>query len=429
MRYKSIPKSLFEKNRKKIIKGMKTDSIAVLAANDEMPRNGDQTHNYRQNSDFFYLTGIEQEKSMLILDAKAPKEKDQAILFLLKPDKTTEIWEGHKLRKHEAQAVSGISNIQYVNDFEFVLKGLAVEREHIYLNTNDYAKFFSDVPYKDIRLIEAIQKAYPLHKYERLAPLLTKARLLKEPEEIDLHKKACKITNSAFQRVLQFVKPGVYEYEIEAEMTHEFIRSGANGHAYAPIIASGKNSCVLHYVSNDQVCQAGDLVLMDFGAEYGNYSADTTRTIPVSGKFTPRQREVYEAVLRVMRKAIKLIRPGATINSVNNEVNKLIEAELVNLNLVTDSDIKNQDPTQPVRLRYFMHGNSHFMGLDVHDVGGKDTPFEPGMLLSCEPGIYIEDEAIGIRLENDILVTEDGQIDLLDDEPIEPDDIERLMKK
>ncbi len=428
MRYNKISKQLFEKNRAKIISGMNKNSIAVLTSSDEMPRNGDQTYVYRQSSDFFYLTGIEQEKSMLILDAGASKLENSAILFILKPNKATEIWEGHKLRKHEAEDISGISNIQYLDAFDFFLKEKALQRQFIYLNMNEYEKFFTKVPYADIRLAKKIKAMFPLHKFERLAPLLINSRLRKEPEEIELHQKACDITADAFERVLQCIKSGMYEYEIEAEITYEFIRKGANGHAYAPIVASGKNACVLHYVNNDQLCKAGDLVLMDFGAEYANYAADTTRTIPVSGKFTPRQKEVYAAVLRVMREAIKLIRPGASINSVNTKVGKLIDNELVNLKLLKESEVKNQDPANPPRRQYFMHGNSHFMGLDVHDVGYKNTIFEPGMLLSCEPGIYIEGEAIGIRLEDDILVTETGQINLLKNEPVEPEEIEYLMR-
>lgn len=428
MRYQQIPKSLFIKNRKKLIGKLKDNALAVIASNDEMPRNGDQTHPFRQNSDTFYLTGIEQEKTMLILDSGQKEEKKQAILFILKPDKATEQWEGHKLRKNEARDISGIENIQYTDSFEFTLRNIAVEREYIYLNSNEYVKFFTDVPYKDLRFIKEIKERFPLHKYERLAPLLTQCRLIKEPEEIDLHKKACEITNQAFHRVAKFIKPGVFEYEIEAEMTREFIRKGANGHAYAPIVASGKDSCVLHYISNDKKCKDGGLVLMDFGAEYANYSADTTRTLPINGKFTKRQREVYEAVLRVMKKAVKLIKPGATINTVNNKVNNLIEDELINLKLITREELKEQDPENPVRMKYFMHGTSHFMGLDVHDVGGKDVPFKPGMIMSCEPGIYIEYESIGIRLEDDILVTADGQSNLLAEEPIEPDEIEALMK-
>jgi len=428
MRYSEIPAELFIKNRHKLFELLNNNSIAIIHSNDEMPRNGDQTFAFRQHSDFFYLTGIEQEKSILII-SKGYKEEFEQILFILKPDKTLEIWEGHKLTNEEAKTISGVENIKYINEFENILRELIFSSENIYLNRNENVKFETAVPYKDIRFSSELKEKYPFHTYKRLAPLLTKLRLQKEPEEIELIKKACKITNKAFHRVLRFVKPGVKEYEIEAEITSEFLRNGAGGHAYQPIVASGKDNCVLHYISNDKICKNGDLVLMDFGAEYGNYAADTTRTIPVNGKFTKRQKEVYNAVLRVMKKATKLIKPGNTINKVNEEVNRMIEEELVNLGLAKQNEINNKEKRDTVRMNYFMHGNSHFMGLDVHDVGTKDTVFKPGMVLSCEPGIYIEDEGFGIRLENDILVTENGQIDLLEDEPIEIEDIERLMNE
>ncbi len=428
MRYKKISSELFVKNRKKLIKFLKNNSIAIVNSNDEIPRNGDQTFPYRQNSDFFYLTGIEQEKSILLICKDCKNKEFKEILFIIKPEKTLEIWEGHKLTKEEAKNISGIKTVKYIEEFSAVLREIILTSENIYLNRNENIKFETPVPYKDIRFANEIKEKYPLHKYERLAPLITNLRLQKEPEEIELIKKACEITTSAFHKVLKFVKSGVKEYEIEAEITAEFIRNGAGGHAYQPIVASGKDNCVLHYISNDKVCKNGDLVLMDFGAEYGNYAADTTRTIPVNGKFTERQKEVYNAVLRVMKKATKLIKPGNTINKVNEKVNRMIEEEFVNLGLVEKKDINDKKRRDTVRMKYFMHGNSHFMGLDVHDVGTKDTVFKPGMVLSCEPGIYIEEEGFGIRLENDILVTENGQIDLLADEPIEVEDIEKLMK-
>ena len=427
MRYSTIKNKLFIKNRNKLYKLLKDNSVAIINSADEMPRNGDQTFPYRQNSDFFYLTGIEQEKSILLICKGCKNPEFKEILFILKADKKLEIWEGHKLKKEEVKEISGIKTVKYIHEFDSILRELVLFSENIYLNRNENVKFDTPVPYKDIRFAKEMQEKYPLHKYERLAPLISDLRLIKEPEEMELIKRACEITTSAFYKVLKFVKSGVKEYEIEAEITAEFLRKGACGHAYQPIIASGKDNCVLHYVSNDKICKNGDLVLMDFGAEYANYAADTTRTIPVSGKFTERQKEVYNAVLRVMRKATKLIKPGNTINKVNEEVNRLIEKELVNLGLAKQSEISDKERRNTVRMKYFMHGNSHFMGLDVHDVGTKDTVFKPGMVMSCEPGIYIEDEGFGIRLENDILVTENGQIDLLADEPIEIEDIERLM--
>ncbi len=429
MRHSTIKTSLFIKNREKLYKLLNKNSVAIINSADEMPRNGDQTFPYRQNSDFFYLTGIEQEKSVLLICKDCKNKEFKEILFIIKPEKTLEIWEGHKLTKEETKNISGIKTIKYLDEFSGILREIILASENIYLNRNENVKFETPVPYKDIRFANEIKEKYPLHKYNRLAPLITNLRLQKEPEEIELIKKACEITTSAFHKVLKFVKPGVKEYEIEAEITAEFIRNGAGGHAYQPIVASGKDNCVLHYISNDKVCKDGDLVLMDFGAEYGNYAADTTRTIPVNGKFTERQKEVYNAVLRVMKKATKLIKPGNTINKVNEEVNRMIEEELVNLGLAEKRDTSDKKKRDTVRMKYFMHGNSHFMGLDVHDVGTKDTVFKPGMVLSCEPGIYIEEEGFGIRLENDILVTENGQIDLLTDEPIEVEDIERLMSR
>lgn len=429
MRYSTIKSSLFIKNREKLYKLLKDNSIAIINSADEMPRNGDQTFPYRQNSDFFYLTGIEQEKSILLICTGCKNPDYKEILFILKPEKKLEIWEGHKLIKEEAKTISGIDNIQYVSSFNDILREVILSSKNIYLNRNENLKFETPVPYKDVRFAKEMKEKYPFHNYKRLAPLLTELRLVKESEEIKLIKKACEITTSAFHKVLKFIKSGVKEYEIEAEISAEFIRNGAGGHAYQPIVASGKDNCVLHYVSNDKVCKDGDLVLMDFGAEYANYAADTTRTIPVNGKFTLRQKEVYNAVLRVMKKATELIKPGNTINKVNEKVNRLIEQELIILGLAQKSDIENKEKRDTVRMKYFMHGNSHFMGLDVHDIGTKDTVFKPGMVMSCEPGIYIEEEGFGIRLENDILVTEDGQIDLLADEPIEIEDIERLMSK
>ncbi len=429
MKYSHISNSLFVKNRKKLSEKLKEKGIAIINSNDQMPRNGDQVFKYRQNSDFFYLTGIEQEKSILIINPDAKKDTNKEILFILKANKELEIWEGHKLTSEEATEISGIKNIKYISEFNSFLKDLLLENDNVFLNNNEYSKISTPIPYKDLRFIHELKEKYPLHKFNRLAPILTELRLIKEPEEIELMQKACDITIQAFHKVLKMVKHGIKEYEIEAEITSEFIRNGANGHAYDPIVASGKNNCVLHYVSNDKTCKDGELVLMDFGAEYANYSADTTRTIPVNGKFSERQKEVYNAVLRVMKKATSIMKVGMTINKINKQVNTFIEEELLNIGLANKKDFTNNKKKDIVRMKYFMHGNSHFMGLDVHDVGTKDTVFKAGMVLSCEPGIYIEEEGFGIRLENDILITEGEPIDLLANEPIEVDDIERLMKK
>jgi Xaa-Pro aminopeptidase len=407
---------------------LKKKSVALIHSNDEMPRNGDQTFPFRQNSDFFYLTGICQEESALLLFPENPNEKEREILFILKPDLNLEIWNGHKLTKEEAKLISGIEIVKWVDELDSVFRNQVLQTEKIYINLNESPKFFTEVDDRNRRKLNEIRNQFPLHKYRRLAPILRDLRLIKEPEEIELIQKACNLTSDAFHRILKFIKPGVKEYEIEAEITHEFIRNGANGHSYQPIIASEKDSCVLHYVYNDKICKDDDLILMDFGAEYAGYAADTTRTVPANGKFSLRQREVYEAVLRIFRKTVEIIKPGTTISLINLQVNDWVFEELVNLGL-SKSEISTQEEKDTVRMKYYMHGTSHFMGLDVHDVGAKDTILFPGMVLSCEPGIYIAEENIGIRLENDILVTETGQIDLLADEPIEIDEIEKLMNR
>ncbi len=429
MRYDQINKQLFIKNRKKLVKKAEKNSLFILNANDQMPRNGDQFFPFRQNSDLFYSCGINQEKTLLLMCPDHPNKKYHETLFIIKTSKLTEIWEGHKLTKEEAKNLSGIENIYWIDQLDTLLNDIVLGTENIYLNANEYPKFSTEVESKDERFGKFIHKKYPNHKYHRLAPLITELRLQKETEEIELLIKACTITEKAFHRVLKFVEPGVKEYEIEAEITHEFLKNRANGHAYAPIISSGKNACVLHYIENNDECKNGEMVLMDFGSEYAYYAADCTRTIPVNGKFTERQKEIYNAVLGILRKSIKMMIPGATINKFNKKVNQLMEKELVKLGLLSEDEIKNQNPDEPAYTKYFMHGTSHFIGLDVHDVGSKDTIFKPGMLLSCEPAIYVSEENIGIRLENDILITKDGQIDLMESIPIEIDEIEELMIK
>jgi len=428
MRYQPISNSLFRGNRENFTKQMSENSFAVFYSNDQCPRNGDQYHPFRQNSDFFYLTGIEQEKSILLLAPACPNEKLREALFLLKTNKMLEIWEGHKYTRGEARKTSGIENVYWLDDFEASLKEVMSYFDNVYLNSNEYIKFFPDVETREIRFGKALQAQYPLHKYHRAAPLLVKQRLIKSRQEIDLIKEACAITNKALRRVLEFTKPDVWEFEVEAEISHEFTRNRADGHGYAPIIASGKSACVLHYTENDKVCHSGDLLLMDFGAEYANYTADLSRTIPVSGKFTPRQKELYHAVLRVMKEVKKLYIPGNTINDINNKANELIEKEMIRLGLFSEEDVKKQDAENPLFKKYFMHGTSHFMGLDVHDVGAKHEPLKPGMVLTCEPGIYIPEENTGIRIENDILITKSRPIDLMADFPIEVEEIETLMK-
>jgi Xaa-Pro aminopeptidase len=429
MKYKNIPNKLFTKNRSDLAKKLKPNSIAMVFGAYQMPRNGDQFFPYRQNSDFFYLTGIEQEKSALILYPDNEANELKEILIILKSHKELEIWEGHKLTVEEAASISGIKTVKYIDDFDLILHNMMCTCSHVYFNLPELQKFKAEVSLRDLEFCERIKKDYPAHKYERLAPLIQDLRLIKDEEEINLIKKACQITNEAFHRVLRACSSGQLEYELEAEITYEFLRNGASDHAYAPIIAGGKNACFLHYTENNQKLVDGDLVLMDFGAEYANYSADLSRTIPVNGKFSPRQREMYEATLRVFKFARSLMLPGTTINKYHNQVCKKWEEEHIKLGLYTEEEAKNNKSENPLWFKYFMHGTGHFMGLDVHDVGTRDTEIKPGMVITCEPGLYVEEEGIGIRIENDILITKNGNIDLMANIPIEVDEIEALMKK
>lgn len=428
MKYRELDQFLFNKNRKKLLGRIKKSSLVIVNSNDEMPRNGDQHFLYRQNSDMFYLTGLDQEKCILILCPAHPVEALREIVFITRPDENMTTWYGHKYSKDEAVKVSGVKTVKWLSDFESTLRDLMVHSEHVYLNLNEQIKFITEVPYYDLRFAHKIINRYPLHEYKRLAPLLTELRMEKEPEEIRQIIKACEITEKAFRRVLSFVRPGVMEYEIEAEIIHEFIRNGAQGHAYDPIVASGKNACVLHYIKNDARCKDGDLLLLDFGAEYANYAADCSRTIPVNGKFTRRQLDCYNAVLRVMKKATRLLVPGTTIDEVYKKVCALMEKEMVGLKLFSKKGAVDPDTKSPLYMKYFMHGVSHFVGLDVHDAGTKYMKLKKGMVLSCEPGIYIPKENIGIRLENIVLVDE-TPVDLMAGIPIEAEEIMKLMRR
>lgn len=407
---------------------MKPNSLAIFNSNDMMPRNGDCFYPFRQNSDLFYLTGINQEETILLLYPDAPNKSWKEILFTRKTNEHIAIWEGHKLTKSEAEKISGISNVTWTESFEGVLAQIMPHVSRVYTNLNENDRFSSEVVSKDHRFAVWLKDKFPAVKLERSAPILTQLRAIKHPAEIEVMKKACVITGDAFKRILKFVKPGVKEYEIEAEITHEFIRKGANGHAYEPIIASGKDSCVLHYTTNNKVCKDGDVLLMDFGAEYANYAADLTRTIPVNGKFTKRQREVYDACLRVMKASIQMLVPGNTLAEINEETGKVMESELLKLKLLSKTDIQKQDPKNPAYKKYFMHGISHYLGLDVHDIGNRYDKLKAGMVFTCEPGIYIPEEEIGIRIENDILVTKKKPLDLMADIPVEAEEIEELMR-
>ena len=429
MRYKQINKSLFVNNRKRLTNELKPGSVAVFNSNDIMPTNADGTMRFRQNSDLFYLTGVDQEETILLLFPDHPEKKFREVLFLRETSELIATWEGHKLTKDEARALSGIETILWTTDFHRVLNTALTMggAEFIYLNTNEHYRAEVAVETRDSRFIQWCKEKYPLHKYERVAPIMSKLRAVKSKEELDQMQAACDITNKAFRRVLRFVKPGVKEYEIEAEFIHEFLRNGSRGFAYEPIIASGANSCVLHYVENNKACKAGDVLLLDVGAEYGNYNADMTRTIPVNGKFTKRQKDVYDAVLRIKRAAMKLLKPGVLYYDYHKEVQKITEAELVRLKLIDKADIKNQNPAKPLFMKYFMHGTGHHLGLDVHDTGNMYSKMQLGMVWTVEPGIYIKEEGLGVRLENNVVIEKTGVRDLMKNIPIEAEEIEDLM--
>lgn len=427
MRYHSIDQSLFATNRKRLAQLMHSKSLAILNSNDFMPTNADGTMGFRQNSDLFYLSGVDQEETVLLLFPGHPDARLREVLFLRETNEHIAVWEGEKLTREKAREISGIDTIYWTHQFEAVFRNIIFEAERVYLNTNEHTRNESAVQTRDDRFIRDFREKYPLHQPDRLAPLMHHLRAIKQPGEIALLQTACDITRAGFERLLSFVKPGVAEFEIEAEMLHEYIRRRSRGYAYSPIIASGKNACVLHYVQNDQVCREGDVLLLDCAAEYANYNADLTRSIPVSGRFTPRQAEVYDAVLRVFKAARSMLVPGNIWDEYHAEVNKIMESELVGLGLLTEQDILNQNPDWPAVKKYFPHGTSHFLGLDVHDVGNKYRRFEAGMVFTCEPGIYIREEGLGIRLENNILITENGNVDLMEAIPIEREEIEYLM--
>ncbi len=406
---------------------MKPNSLAIIVGNPLLSTNGDALYTYKPNSDLFWLTGIVQEKSMLILYPDNPDKSAREVLVLLKPNPDLEKWEGHKLRKDEARALSGIENVQWAEGADSLIQVMMHHAETVYLNTNENDRLDPGLFRPDLLFVSQFMQRYPLHRYERAARLFSVLRAVKTEEEVEVIKKAVDITHKAFRRVLGFVRPGVYEYEIEAEITHEFLRNRASGHAYDCIIASGDRARVLHYVENNQVCQDGELLLMDFGAAYGNYASDLTRTIPVNGKFTKRQKEVYEAVLHVHQFASSILQPGISVMEYTRQVNQEMEKQLVRIGLLSPQDMKNQDPDNPAYRRYFYHGVSHHMGIDVHDLGTRTAPIEEGMVFTVEPGIYIEEEQMGIRIENNFWVRKGKNIDLFEGIPITVEEIESAM--
>lgn len=428
MKYAPIDSKLFIDNRDRFKQQLLPKSLAVFNSNDLLPTNADGHMPFKQNSDLFYLSGIDQEESILVLFPECHDPALREILFLKETSEEIAIWEGEKHTKKSAYATSGIKTVFWLNQFEVVFNKLMSEATNVYLNTNEHLRAVIETETRDARFIKWIKEKYPLHIYQRSAPILHHLRSIKHSIEIELIQTACNITEKGFRRILPFIKPGVMEYEIEAELIHEFVRNRSRGFAYTPIIASGFNACVLHYIENNKPCKDGDVILLDVAAEYANYASDLTRCVPVSGKFTPRQKEVYNAVLRVMRKATNLLRPGTMLADYHKEVGLIMQEELVGLGLLTKTDIEKQNPDMPAYKKYFMHGTSHYLGLDVHDVGLWNKPIQPGMVFTCEPGIYIREESLGIRIENDILVTNGNPVDLMANIPIEADHIEELMK-
>ena len=429
MRYNPINNSLFTKNRKKLSNLLKPNAVAILNANDTMPTNADGTFPFRQNNDLYYLSGINQEETILFLYPDAINESDREILFIKETSELIAIWEGHKHTIEEARKLSGINSIHWLKEFENITNNIIPNATSIYLNSNEHTRSTNVVQTRDNRFRIWCKRHYPSHQFEKLAPLMHQLRYVKEKEEIDNIQHACTITEKAFRRILKFIKPGVKEYEIEAEIIHEFIKSGSKGHAYQPIIASGSDSCVLHYIDNSKECKHGDILLLDFGAEYANYNSDLSRTIPIDGTFSERQKAVYNATLEVQKKAINILKEGISFPEYNKEVGLFMEEQLIQLHLLDKTDIKNQDPKNPLYRKYFMHGTSHSLGLDVHDVDDRSIPFKEGMVFTCEPGIYIREEGIGVRIENNILITSTGNFDLMKNIPREVEEIEDLMNE
>ena len=428
VRYEAIDSKLFVENRGRLKGLLRPNALVAVNANDVLPTNADGTLPPAPSTDLFYLSGVEQEESILLLYPDADDENHREMLFLRETNDELAIWEGHKLTKEEARRVSGIEQVHWLQDFPRLFHRLMCECEHVYLNTNEHKRAVVQVETREARFVAETIRRYPLHDYQRLARLMHQLRVKKAKLEVDLIRKAAEITRRGFEQVLRMVKPGVREMEVEAEFAREFIRSGGK-FAYTPIIASGGNSNVLHYISNDQVCRKGDVLLLDVAAGYANYNADMTRTIPVNGKFSRRQKQVYNAVLRVLRGSTEGLRPGKRWKEWQKEAEQLIEKECVDLGLLTPKQIKQQPKDQPAVKKYFMHGVGHPLGLDVHDLGLVTEPMEEGWVMTVEPAIYIREEGFGIRLENDILIKAGGNIDLMADIPIEAEEIEEIMQK
>tara|TARA_B110000971_G_scaffold220514_1_gene264296 strand:- start:799 stop:2088 length:1290 start_codon:yes stop_codon:yes gene_type:complete len=427
MKYLPIDNQLFINNRKKFSAKLATNTIAIFNANDVMPTNADGTMPFRQNNDLFWLSGVDQEESVLVIFPDHTDESQREILFLKETNEHIAIWEGAKLTKEGALKTAGIKTVYWLNELEGKIAELIGKCNGIYLNKNIHSRSASSVETRDDRFRKMIADKFSETTIHEVAPIMHELRAIKSNFEIKLMQNACDITEKGLRRILPFIKPGVTEYEIEAELMHEFLKNRSNGFAYQPIIGSGVDSCVLHYIDNNKVCNDGDILLMDFGAEYANYASDLTRTIPVNGKFTNRQKAVYNSVLLVMKEATNMLRPGTIFKEYNAEIGRIMELELIKLGLLDKHDVQKQDAKSPLFKQYFMHGTSHYLGLDVHDVGDFDWPMKEGMVFTCEPGIYILEEKLGIRLENDILITANGPDDLMKNIPIEAEEIEHLM--
>lgn len=428
MKYEKIDRNLFIKNRQKFTAKMESKALAIFNSNDIYPISADSTMPFQQHRDIFYLSGVDQEESVLVLFPDAFDPKHREILFLKETSELIAIWEGEKLNKETAFETSGIKTVYWLDQMESVMKTLMVQADKVYLNTNEHTRANTEVETREDRFIKSFQAKHPAHQYRKSAPILHEIRAVKEDEELDLMQNACNITNKGFRRLLGFIKPGVMEYEIEAELMHEFLRNRSKGFAYTPIVASGKNACVLHYIENNQECKDGDVILMDFGAEYANYASDMTRCVPVNGRFTERQKTVYNAVLNVKKESEKMLVEGTLMNEYHKEVGKLMTSELIGLGLLDQTDVKNENPDWPAYKKFFMHGTSHFIGLDTHDVGLWTQPIKEGMVFTCEPAIYIPAENLGIRLEDDLVVQKSGAPkNLMGNIPIEVEEIEEIM--
>mgnify|MGYP001298913180 CR=1 FL=1 len=427
MKYLQIDNHLFIQNRLKLRAKIFGSDIAIFNSNDVMPTNADGTMPFRQNNDLFWLTGVDQEESVLVISPNHKDKNMREVLFLKETNEHIAIWEGEKLTRNTAFRTSGIKTVFWLDELDDKLAEIMAVSDTIYLNENIHSRSASNVQTRDDRFRIMISGRYPEKKIKSVAPIMHELRAIKSDIEIALMQNACNITEKGLRRILPIIKPGVMEYEIEAELMHEFLKNRSNGFAYQPIIGSGVDSCVLHYINNNKECKDGDILLMDFGAEYANYASDLTRTVPVSGRFSDRQRAVYSSVLHVMKEATKMLSPGTMFKDYNKEVARIMELELIRLGLLDKHDVQKQDPKKPLYKKYFMHGTSHYLGLDVHDVGNMDWEMKEGMVFTCEPGIYILEEELGIRLENDILVTKNGPKDLMQAIPIEVEEIEALM--